>query len=80
MTECVACLGEGSFDFSEMDTVMARLARVVGRTYTPLGVVECEFCEGAGVVTEAQARDLEAWAVARTDQFLAAVDAGEIVL
>ncbi len=78
MPECPSCIGEGDHDFSDVDGPLRRLYRIFGYEYTPLGVVQCPTCEGTGVVSEAVARDYEAWATSRVDQFLAAVEAGEI--
>lgn len=78
--ECPGCLGDGALDFSDVDAAYERFARASGRYFEPLGVQLCDWCDGAGVLTESQKRDVDAWATARTDQFLAAVDAGEVTV
>ena len=67
-------------DFTDVDALLERWERVLGRPFPRIGIVSCDVCEGTGYVTEAQMRDFDAWAVARVDQVLAAVDAGEITL
>lgn len=78
MNECLACLGEGEYDFSAEDVALERIARVFCMTYEPLGVQPCTFCGGTGQLTDEELRHMQAYAVARVDQFFAAVDAGEI--
>ena len=80
MVECPCCLGEGRFpDSAEFDAVLERLNRAAGRYYVPQDPT-CDVCEGTGYVTPEETRDFSAYMVARTDQFLAAVNAGEITL
>lgn len=80
MPECPCCMGEGSFDFGPMDAPLQRLARVFGLSdrLEPMGLVDCDVCDGTGEVTEDVDRDYRAWATARVDQLLAGVDDGSI--
>lgn len=59
-------------DFTDLDAPMGALARVCGVIYKPLGVQECDVCEGTGEIDDERYRDMQAWAVARVDQFIAA--------
>lgn len=70
MPGCPGCLGDGFLDLRDLDASLAEHfpVSVIG---PPVGIIECEECEGTGVVSEDRARDLHAVAVAAVDQALA---------
>jgi DnaJ-class molecular chaperone len=81
---CLACHGEGWHDFRDSDAAMAEqltdaeIALVKARSVpgTWMGVVECDECEGTGVISEERHADMMAAARAFVDQVAAAYEAG----
>jgi hypothetical protein len=78
MHKCPCCHGERGFDVSAFEAPLSAIARAVGLALDFVGWLSCDVCDGTGEVTWEVARDYEAWAVARVDQVLAALDAGEV--
>ncbi len=85
MAECPVCFGEGQHDHTDFDAEIGeqfsdaeieRLRERVGLVH-PAGIVECDECEGTGVVSETRAKEIRAAAVASIDQALAKVLAEE---
>jgi len=83
VAECPACLGDGEHDFTDDDAQMGEhmspeaLALLNSRGLYPLGVVQCEECEGTGIVSDDRAADLHAAAVAAVDQIVARATHGD---
>lgn len=72
MTRCPVCLGDGEFDLRDSDALLAEhLPADVWAQIGPAGIVPCVECGGSGEVTDARARDIEAWVVSRMDQLFA---------
>ena len=78
MPDCLACLGEGQHDYRDEDAFIsehwtdAEIARARARGMGfPLGIVQCEECEGTGVISEERWRDMMAVARAFVDQAIA---------
>jgi hypothetical protein len=65
---------------STFDAPLVALAQAIGLVVQLIGWISCDLCDGAGEVTEDEARDYEAYWRARIDQLTAAVDAGDVVI
>jgi DnaJ-class molecular chaperone len=78
MPDCPVCDGEGQVDMRDSDAYISEhwtdreiaVAKARGMIH-PLGIIECEECEGRGVLSVEKLRDLEAYATASIDQALA---------
>jgi hypothetical protein len=78
MRECPACLGECEWEFiHHSNRALEALAEACRVPFSPMDAT-CDICAGEGEVTESEARDYEARMTARTDQFFAAVESGEV--
>lgn len=76
--ECPVCFGEGHHDMTDSDAWFgeqftdAQLDAMRERGLVhPVGIVECDECEGTGVVTEERAAEIRAWARASVEQTIA---------
>lgn len=73
-TECPCCFGDGGYDERDCNALLrehlteAQLALVPNLDKDWL---DCDECEGTGVVTVERAAEIAAWAKASVDQFLA---------
>lgn len=75
MPACPTCLGDGSIDFRDENAEMLEhftheYLRAAGYNID-LAVLECDECEGTGVVSPEREADLYASARASVDQVLA---------
>lgn len=73
MPACPTCFGEGGHDFRDLNTYLGEHltdAQLAAMPDVP-DYVECEECEGTGVVSEERAADLAAAARAFMDQVIA---------
>lgn len=68
MPECPSCLGEGEVDDRMLHAMLSEHCLIV---IDGPGILPCPECRGAGEISEERHRELQAWAVARVDQFLA---------
>jgi hypothetical protein len=81
---CPACMGAGEHDFRDDNAIMrehytdGQIARMEEMGLViDVEIVQCDECEGTGIVTMARYLDLRAYAVAQVDQVLARVLAEE---
>lgn len=75
MAECPVCFGDGQFDERDCNAYLREHLTEAQLALVPnidQDFIECDECEGTGVVTDERRREIQAWAAASVAQFVAA--------
>jgi hypothetical protein len=74
MPECPVCLGDGGQDLRNDRALLEEFLPPIALAEIPnlhLDWIECDECEGTGIVSLERELEIAAWARASVDQFVA---------